>query len=106
MKAMGFKQIRQVPNESIESGIKSTRMTIPQMLFNKTKTEPLIDSLKRYRRAVNSNTNEPGAPLHDDASHGADNARYIALCAEQMTNDEEEQQTIQPFEAFDSDIGW
>lgn len=105
LKSMGFKQVRQVPNETLENGIKSARMTLAQTLFHKPKTEPLIDSLKRYRRAVNSATNEPGAPLHDDASHGSDNYRYISLCAEQMTNDEEEQQTIQAFEPFDAVMG-
>jgi phage terminase large subunit len=106
LKAMGFKHVRQVPNETLENGIKGARMTLAQTLFNKDKTAPLVDSLKRYRRAVNSSTSEPGAPLHDDASHGADNYRYISLCADQMTNDFEEQQVIKPFETFDGVMGF
>jgi phage terminase large subunit len=33
-------------------------------------------------------TNEPGAPLHDEYSHGADAFRYLGLVAPGMTNDE------------------
>lgn len=106
LKPFGFK-VHPVPNESIENGIRAARMTLAQTVFNKAKTEPLIDSLKRYRRSVNSATNEPGAPLHDDASHGADNYRYISLCAEQMTNEDEGRiETIEAFLPFDSEAGF
>lgn len=75
-------------NVSIEDGIKATRMAFRQMYFHKAKTERLIQCAKRYRRQVNQSTNEPGAPLHDEWSHGADNLRYIALNAGKMTNTE------------------
>ena len=105
LKGFGFK-VKPVPEMSVESGIKAARMALPQTVFNKDKTVELVESLKRYRRAVNSRTNEPGAPLHDDASHGADNFRYIALCAEQMTNEEEDDKAVVlPFEPFDSVMG-
>jgi phage terminase large subunit len=47
-----------------------------------------MGSLKRYRRQINQTTNEPGAPLHDDASHDADAFRYMAVIADKMSNDE------------------
>lgn len=78
-------QIAEVP---VESGIKTARMLFRQMYFDKSKTERLIQCLKRYRRSINQQTNEPGAPLHDEFSHGADNLRYIAINAEHMTNDD------------------
>lgn len=98
-------QIRQVPKESIEAGIKAARMTLPATVFDKTKAAPMVDSLKRYRRAINAQTGEPGAPLHDDASHASDNYRYIALCADQMDNDEDEGFRIPAYEPFDSTTG-
>lgn len=104
LKRHGFK-VRPVPQASIEGGIKAARETLSQTVFDKTKAAPIVDALKRYRRAINSSTNEPGAPLHDDASHGADNYRYIALCAEQMTNEDQAPQPIVDFAPLDAEIG-
>jgi phage terminase large subunit len=73
---------------SIEAGIKLTRMTFGRMYFDKGKTERLMQCAKRYRRSINQQTNEPGAPFHDEWSHGADNLRYIAVNADQMTNED------------------
>lgn len=87
MKALGW-TVAITPNMSIEDGIRQTRMTFGRMYFDKAKTERLIQCAKRYRRSINQQTQEPGAPLHDEWSHGADNLRYIAINAEKMTNDE------------------
>jgi phage terminase large subunit len=46
----------------------------------------LIECLKRYRRTLPNSTGEPGAPLHDEFSHGADAYRYAALAAPSMEN--------------------
>lgn len=106
LRRFGFK-VRQVPNTSIEAGIKAARQTLAQSVFDKTKAAPMVDALKRYRRAINSTTQEPGAPLHDDASHGADNYRYIALCAEQMTNEDEGFTAVTArYEALDPEMGY
>lgn len=43
-----------------------------------------MECLKRYRRTIPKNTGEPSKPLHDEFSHGADAARYMALAAPQM----------------------
>lgn len=106
LKRFGF-VVRRVPQESLEAGIRAARMALPQMVFDAGKTERLIECLRRYRRAVPASTGEPGAPVHDQYSHGADNVRYIALCAEMMTNDfdREDSAVIVPFEALDPVMG-
>ena len=76
----------QVPRMDIEGGIKAARLVFPRIYFDKTKAKRLIECLKRYRRHINQTTNEPGAPLHDEFSHGADAFRYLCVVADQMTN--------------------
>lgn len=85
MQKLGW-DVTLTPNMTVETGIRLTRLTFPQFYFNKTKTSRLIECLKRYRRQINQTTQEAGAPLHDEFSHGADNLRYIAINAEAMTN--------------------
>ena len=84
MGALG-RTVRIVENLDVESGIKAARMMFPRMYVDPS-CERLLHCLKRYRRAINSTTNEPGAPLHDEFSHGADALRYLALCVDQMGN--------------------
>lgn len=76
------------PNMGVEDGIRLTRMTFNRIYFDKNKCERLIQCAKRYRRSINQQTQEPGAPLHDEWSHGADNLRYICVNAEAMSNEE------------------
>lgn len=74
--------------DDVEEGIRAARMMFPRCYFDQDKTKNLVNALKRYRRQVNQTTNEPGAPLHDENSHAADCFRYLAMAADQMTNDE------------------
>jgi phage terminase large subunit len=83
LQAMG-RRVQIVPNIGIEDGIKAARMMFPRVYFDRGATA-LLNSLKRYRRAMASNGTY-GAPLHDDASHGADAWRYLAVIAERMQN--------------------
>lgn len=76
-----------VPNVGVDQGIKVARLQIGKCYFDEVKASRLVDCLKRYRRTINVNTNEPGAPLHDEYSHGADAFRYMALIVEQMRNE-------------------
>lgn len=76
----------QVPRMDIEGGIKAARLVFPRIYFDKTKAARLIECLKRYRRHINQTTNEPGQPLHDEYSHGADAFRYLCVVSDQMTN--------------------
>jgi phage terminase large subunit len=84
MKALG-RDPRIVENLDVESGIKAARMMFPRVYFDPS-AERLLHCLKRYRRSVNQTTNEPGPPLHDEYSHGADAFRYLALAVDQMGN--------------------
>ncbi len=106
LKAFG-RNVKPVPNDSIENGIKAARQALRQMVFAKGKTDRLIECVKRYRRAINSTTNEPGAPLHDEFSHGADNVRYVSLCADMMTNENDAKPLPSVvFESLDPEMGF
>ena len=87
MTALGW-DVAITPSMSVEDGIRLTRMTFGRFWFDADKTARLIECVKRYRRVINQNTNEAGAPLHDEFSHGADNLRYICINAEMMSNEE------------------
>lgn len=75
-----------VAEMDVESGIKAARVVFSRCYFDKTKAARLVECLKRYRRNINQQTNEPSAPRHDEFSHGADAFRYLALCADQLGN--------------------
>jgi len=77
-----------VPNMHVEQGINRVREVFPRTYFNRERTARLVECLKRYRRQINQQTNEPGQPLHDEYSHGADVMRYLAVVADQLSNDE------------------
>lgn len=85
LRVMG-RTVQRTPDLNVENGIKAAREVFARCYFAKAKTVRLIECLKRYRRAVSKTTNEPGAPLHDEFSHGADAFRYLALVADQLTN--------------------
>jgi phage terminase large subunit len=85
MAALGW-DVEITENFSIEEGIRLARLMFPRVYFDKTKSARLVECLKRYRRRINQATEEPGAPLHDEFSHGADCFRYIACNVEQMHN--------------------
>lgn len=78
------------PKVGVEDGIKMARMMFGQCVFDAHKTERLIECLKRYRRNVNTRTDEPNKPLHDEYSHGADGFRYLGVVADMLTNDDDD----------------
>ncbi len=80
--------VRQIPNQPIETGIKTARMGFGQVFFDKLKADRLVQCLKRYRRNIPTTTGEPASPVHDEYSHGADAFRYLALVAPQLTNED------------------
>jgi len=71
-----------------EEGIRLARQVFPRAYFDAERCMELVNHLKRYRRAVNQITNEPGAPLHDEHSHAADAWRYLAQSLDMMSNDD------------------
>jgi phage terminase large subunit len=85
MRKLGW-DTRIVPKQDIESGIKLARMNFHRIYFDKS-AQRLVECLKNYRRSINSATNEPGAPLHDEYSHGADAFRYLCTSIEAMKNE-------------------
>ena len=87
MKALGW-DVAITPNMSVEDGIRLTRMSFGQFYIDKTNAARIVQCAKRYRRSINAQTNEPGAPFHDEWSHGADSLRYISVNAEKMTNED------------------
>ena len=111
MKALGWDvaEREEVSALSVDDGIRATRMKFPTMYFDKTKchafTSPeitypvegfsptdlnwrLIECLKRYRRPISRTTEAPGSPLRDKHAHGADTARYVAINADNMHNED------------------
>lgn len=82
------RRVSVIPKLDVESGIKAGRLAFPRCYFDSNKALRLVDCLKRYRRSIPTTTNEPGAPLHDEYSHGADAFRYLATVADKMSNDD------------------
>lgn len=104
LKAFGRKP-KTTANIGIENGIKAARMMFAQVYFDKGKTLRLMECLKRYRRSVNQATNEPGAPVHDEFSHGADVFRYLAVVADQLVNDVDQPARLREFRSSDPGMG-
>ena len=77
-----------LPLSSVEEGIKAARLFLPRVYMDETKCAPLLEHLKRYQRVIATQTGEPGLPLHDSHSHGADMVRYAALAVELMGNND------------------
>ena len=86
LKKLG-RDVKEVPNIGVEQGINAARLIFPRVCFDKDNAAQLFNALGRYRRFINQATQEPGAPLHDDNSHGADAFRYLAVVAHEMSND-------------------
>lgn len=76
-----------VPLAKIEEGIRIARMAFPRVYMDKAKTDRLVQCLRRYRRGVPLTTGEPGNPVHDEWSHGADAFRYLATVADRLSNE-------------------
>jgi len=87
LQEMGWK-VDIVPMLSIEEGIRLARRQFHQVYFDKALTERLVECLKRYRRGVPTTTGEPGAPIHDEWSHGADAYRYMHVIAPKLSNED------------------
>lgn len=82
------RRVQIVPNIGIEDGIKAARMMFPRVVMDKGTSE-LLNSLKRYKRVQHSNGTF-GEPMHDDASHGSDAWRYLAVVADKLSNGQTE----------------
>jgi phage terminase large subunit len=75
-----------VPNEGVETGIRKAREVFGRIAIDRTNASELLNRLGRYRRRVNTE-GQASTPVHDDESHGADGFRYLALVADQASNE-------------------
>ncbi len=105
LKSFG-RRVKITPNVGVEPGIKAARMMFPQVYFDKVKTARLMECLKRYRRSINQATNEPGAPVHDEFSHGADVWRYLGVVSDKLTNEDETFTEQTTYRHLDAEMGY
>ena len=95
MQRLGWR-VQIVPRLGIEEGIKVARQTFNRVYFDRDKAAGLLRCLKNYKRRINTQTNEPGEPLHDEHSHGADAFRYLCVSAPQMWNETDDTTLLEP----------
>lgn len=93
--------------ESKEIPIRAARMLFPRVYADESKADRMMMCLKRYRRGVPESTGEPGAPVHDEYSHGADAFGGLAMIVDKLTNetDRPAQRQATPFLPLDAGIG-
>ena len=117
LEGLGRKSVVIIPKLDPESGIKAVRMMFPRLYIDTTEFENdsweydggkrLIECLKRYKRAIPATTGEPGKPVHDEFSHGADAVRALATIVDKMTNDGNAPiQTIPGYGVLDDQVGF
>jgi phage terminase large subunit len=98
LEALGW-HVEVLPLIPVVDGIRAARMAFKTLYVHRDQTEPKegtqhdggfhgcarwLECAKRYRRSVPLSTGEPGQPLHDEYSHGADEWRYAAQAAPLM----------------------
>lgn len=78
---MGIKPIRIVERaKSVGNDIQKVRNFLPECWFDDKKCDKLIKHLTNYRKEWNDRTGMwRDSPLHNDASHGADSFRTLAV---------------------------
>jgi phage terminase large subunit len=84
------RKVQVIGQDDIEAGIKAARATFARCYFDSDKGKRLFECLKRYRRRINQQTQQPEGPLHDEYSHAADAFRGLAMIADQLTNDRDD----------------
>lgn len=79
MRAAG-RTVQIVPQLSLADGINATRTVFPNVWFDEERCADGLQCLRRYRYEVDQATGQFSRnPLHDDASHGSDALRYMAV---------------------------
>lgn len=92
--------------ESKEVPIRSARMMFPRVYVDDTKCARLMECLKRYRRAVPETTGEPGKPVHDEYSHGADAFGGLAMIVDKLVNEGRERPRVAEYVYSDAAAGY
>lgn len=103
-------EVKQTPNMAVETGIRQARLLFPRVYIDKVACASvdsalpgLVECMKRYRRKINQQTGTAGDPLHDVYSNGADAFRYLAVNAEQLSNEDWGKMAPLPDQQADSD---
>lgn len=116
LQKLGRKKVVIIPQLDVEHGIKAVRMMLPRLYIDNSTFENttwefdggarLLECLKRYKRAIPKATGEPGGPVHDEYSHGADAVRGLATIVDQIRNDDRKTaQSVAPYFPHDSAVG-
>ena len=79
-----------VPDIGVQRGIEAARQMFHRVYFDKDKTTPLFNRLRRYARVISPMTEQPGLPKKDGNDHGADAFRYLAVIESKLTNETNE----------------
>lgn len=86
-KGLGLK-FTLVPAQTIEDGINAVSVWLDRLYIDKEKCKKWIKAMKSYEHEWDDKRGMyKDDPLHNWASHGADEARYAALSEKQMTNE-------------------
>ena len=117
IEGLGRKSVKIIDDIGIENGIRAVRMMFPRLYIDNTEFKNdswefdggarLIECPKRYRRSVPASTGEPGSPVHDEYSHGADSVRGLAVIVDQIINEGDMQkfEVIPSMAILDSVVG-
>jgi phage terminase large subunit len=82
-RAAGWR-VRIVPGLSVHDGINAARTLFPTIWFDRDKCADGVQALRHYRYDVDSATGQFSRnPCHDQASHGADALRYVAVAMQE-----------------------
>lgn len=77
-------RVRIVPRLSVADGISAVRTVFPTLWFDRVLCADGLQALRHYRYDVDPTTGQfSRQPLHDDASHGADALRYVAVAMQE-----------------------
>lgn len=88
-KALDFK-FTLVPDQSLEDGINAVPLFLDHLDVNKETNKEWIRSMKNYGREWDEKRGMyKDEPLHNWASHDADETRYAALSEKKMTNEDQ-----------------
>jgi phage terminase large subunit len=81
-RAAGWR-VRVVPNLSVADGINAVRTLFPNLWFDRERCSDGLQALRHYRYDLDPNGQFSRSPLHDQASHGADALRYVAVAMQE-----------------------
>lgn len=76
-------RVRIVPKLSVADGINAVRTLFPTLWFDRDNCADGLQSLRHYRYELDPNGQFSRNPLHDQASHGADALRYVAVAMQE-----------------------